>query len=107
MHHTWEDEGAQYFLLDLYTNTLDDYLGKYSNDLSIYQAWSFLCDIANGLAAMHANRIIHRDFHTKNVCVRDGRAYIIDLSCAKLLTKAPERGEGWSQCGYVIPPELR
>ncbi|RIB03737.1 kinase-like domain-containing protein [Gigaspora rosea] len=42
-------------------------------------------DIANGLKHLHDKHIIHRDLHSKNVLLNDGRALITDFGISKHL----------------------
>ncbi|RIB24326.1 kinase-like domain-containing protein [Gigaspora rosea] len=68
---------------------LRNYLFKKKQN-GIYRiAWTDLIkisiDIANGLTYLHNINIIHRDLHSKNILINDGKALIADFGISKQL----------------------
>ncbi|RIB16439.1 kinase-like domain-containing protein, partial [Gigaspora rosea] len=68
---------------------LRDFLKTKQNNGLYKIAWTELTtiaiEIAGGLAYLHSKNIIHRDLHSKNVLVNDGKALIADFGIAKQL----------------------
>lgn len=51
----------------------------------LHRVAEILCDVARGLAAMHAlvPPVVHRDLHIRNVLMKGGRAKVTDFGCAR------------------------
>ncbi|CAG8498620.1 7047_t:CDS:2 [Diversispora eburnea] len=63
-------------------------------------------DITNGLCYMHESNIVHRDLHSKNVLVHEGRLLITDLGLSKRLDANSNSFAGGT-CAYSDPEYLR
>ncbi|CAG8741858.1 3873_t:CDS:2, partial [Racocetra persica] len=73
---------------------LRDHLQRKQQD-NIYKiSWSELIQIAKeitlGLEHLHNNEIIHRDLHSKNILMNDGKALIADFGISKQLNDTTE-----------------
>ncbi|PKK78964.1 kinase-like protein, partial [Rhizophagus irregularis] len=68
--------------------TLRDYLGNKErfDSLSWERKIQMALDITKGLQCLHDKQIIHRDLHSKNILVNDGKLMIADLGLSKQLT---------------------
>ena len=68
-------------------------------------------DIATAIAAIWAERIVHRDVNPKNIMLRVGEreAVLIDLGIARHLAQSPltTLGSTWGTAGYMAPEHDR
>lgn len=68
-------------------DSLTDLL-KREHKLSPERAVQIICDVCDGLAALHSVGCVHRDITPNNVIVSsDGRATVIDYDIARIFTK--------------------
>ncbi|PKY61134.1 kinase-like protein [Rhizophagus irregularis] len=79
-----------YILVLEYANegTLRDYLKKKSTSSKWKDKTQMALDIACGLKFLHFKEIIHRDLHSKNILVNNGKLLIADLGLSKKLAEA-------------------
>lgn len=106
--HSGEENG-NWFIIYPYVEgqRLDDYVAAQGGRLSVADALSFACDLAEALIALHARGIVHRDFKPANVIIGlDGRAVLIDLGICRILDQ-PTITQGTGSLGSPpwIPPE--
>ena len=97
-------------------------LTRHAADKGAARPWNarlqLLCDVAEGMAQMHAKRYIHRDLKPDNVLVgSDGRAKIADLGLSRrdeafnveaIASLAQRRGQqlgrvDWTMAGGTPP----
>ncbi|CAB4394501.1 unnamed protein product [Rhizophagus irregularis] len=85
-----QDLSGNYMMVLQYANegTLRDYLGNKErfDSLSWERKIQMALDITKGLQCLHDKQIIHRDLHSKNILVNDGKLMIADLGLSKQLT---------------------
>jgi eukaryotic-like serine/threonine-protein kinase len=121
IHDTGAYRGLPYAVTELLEGeTLADRLG--SGPLAPKRATEIACQIADALAAAHAEGVIHRDVKPENVFLtRDGRAKILDFGIARVenpglktgaLATALARGSTGAgvlvgTAGYVSPEQVR
>ncbi|CAG8455566.1 2778_t:CDS:2 [Cetraspora pellucida] len=76
-----------YFMVLQYANggNLRNYLYKNFSKLDWKTKVKMAKDIASGLNCIHEENIVHRDLHSKNVLLHDGRLLIADLGLSKSL----------------------
>lgn len=81
-----EADGKPFIAMELLEGeTLHDVIGR--RPMSGHQLLDFAIELATGLAAAHAARMIHRDLKPANVFItRSGHVKILDFGLAKLLT---------------------
>ncbi|PKY44268.1 kinase-like protein [Rhizophagus irregularis] len=66
---------------------LREYLEKKFDSLQWENKIQMALDITRGLLCLHSNDIIHRDLHSKNILVNDGKLLIADFGLSKQLTE--------------------
>ncbi|RGB40248.1 kinase-like domain-containing protein [Rhizophagus diaphanus] len=85
-----------YILVLEYANegTLRDYLKKKFTLLEWKDKTQMALDIARGLKFLHFKGIIHRDLHSKNILVNNGKLLIADLGLSKKLAEVTTNSIG-------------
>ncbi|CAB4437278.1 unnamed protein product [Rhizophagus irregularis] len=81
---------SDYYILVLeYANegNLRDYLKKKFTYLRWNDKMQMALDITGGLKFIHSKEIIHRDLHSKNILVNDGKLLIADFGLSKKLAE--------------------
>ncbi|RGB25790.1 kinase-like domain-containing protein [Rhizophagus diaphanus] len=81
---------SEYYILVLeYANegNLRDYLKKKFTSLKWNDKIQMALDITNGLKFLHSEDIIHRDLHSHNILVNNGKLLIADFGTFKKLTE--------------------
>jgi hypothetical protein len=93
-----EDDGTPYIVFEYVEGeTLKQRIRRLGR-LEIPEAVAYAIEIARGLEAAHARKIVHRDVKPQNVLIDpDGRALITDFGIARTLTE-----EGLTADGRVL-----
>ncbi|RIB10104.1 kinase-like domain-containing protein [Gigaspora rosea] len=68
---------------------LRDYLSNSFNDLKWEDKFRMAKEIAQGLLYLHNKDIIHRDLHSKNILVHEGKMLIADFGLARYINDDP------------------
>ncbi|PKK76948.1 kinase-like protein [Rhizophagus irregularis] len=82
---------SEYYILVLeYANegNLRDYLKKNFTSLKWNNKIQMALDITSGLKFLHSKEVIHRDLHSKNILVNNGKLLIADFGLSKKLAEA-------------------
>ncbi|CAB4383575.1 unnamed protein product [Rhizophagus irregularis] len=69
-----------------YHDNINRFLGI-TKDNTGYIMIQMALDITHGLLCLHLRNIIHRDLHSKNILVNDGKLLIADFGLSKQLTE--------------------
>jgi len=107
VHDVGDHEGRQYIVSELIDGgTLDDWARK-RGPLSWRQVVELLVGVADGLAAAHAAKILHRDVKPANILISEaGYAKLADFGLAKLASvddaAAPGQGASYTAVGVVV-----
>jgi len=81
----FEAHGTGYLVMDYYEgDSLDEYLPRQGGRLSEIEAVRLLHDVLDGLQAVHAEEVLHRDIDPGNVYrTVDGKAVLLDFGAAR------------------------
>lgn len=113
-------EGAVVVLEYVDGRRLDELIGV-RGTIPFVDAWKLLVQLAEGLAAIHASGVVHRDFKAENVMITNdsngARARILDFGLARLFDADEVVGDGRSFItssgmvagtpAYLSPEQLR
>ncbi|RGB25787.1 kinase-like domain-containing protein [Rhizophagus diaphanus] len=94
---------SEYYILVLeYANegNLRDYLKKNFASLKWNNKSQMALDITSGLKFLHSKEIIHRDLHSKNILVKNGKLLIADFGLSKKLADITSNSMG-NNCGVI------
>ncbi|PKY58367.1 kinase-like protein [Rhizophagus irregularis] len=103
-----KDYAENYVLVLEYANdgNLRDYLKKKFDSLQWKNKIQMANDITCGLKCLHSNDIIHRDLHSKNILVNDGKLLIADFGLSKQITEATSNSvANWMGMIEYIDPQ--
>ncbi len=91
VYDSGEAEGFVYYVMPyMEGGSLQDRLRR-EGEFPISEALRVLRDVADALAAAHAQGVIHRDIKPHNVMFSRGHALVADFGIAKALTEATDR----------------
>ncbi|RGB28133.1 kinase-like domain-containing protein, partial [Rhizophagus diaphanus] len=84
---------------------LRDFLKKKFTSLKWSDQIQMALDITSGLKFLHSKEIIHRDLHSKNILVNNGKLLIADLGLSKKLAEVTTNSMGnrKGMDGYIDP----
>ncbi|RIA79402.1 hypothetical protein C1645_80532 [Glomus cerebriforme] len=94
----------RYFMVLQYANggNLRDFLSKNHSLLNWETRINMASQIASGLKCIHERNIVHRDLHSKNILVHDGKMMITDFGLSKSLDNNENSVVG-GMVGYIEP----
>ncbi|GES72491.1 kinase-like domain-containing protein [Rhizophagus clarus] len=94
----------RYFMVLQYANggNLRDFLNKNHEFLNWETRIKMASQIASGLKCIHERNIVHRDLHSKNILVHDGKMMITDFGLSKSLDNNEHSVVG-GMVGYIEP----
>ncbi|GBC28758.2 kinase-like domain-containing protein [Rhizophagus irregularis DAOM 181602=DAOM 197198] len=106
-----KDYAENYIMVLEYANNgnLRDYLKGKFDSLRWENKIQMALDITCGLKCLHSKNIIHRDLHSKNILVSDGKLLIADFGLSKQITEATSNSKANSIgiIEYVEPQCLK
>ncbi|CAG8625620.1 2810_t:CDS:2 [Ambispora gerdemannii] len=102
---SYNEAERTHYLVMQYANggTLRSYLHTNFKYLTWQDKRRIAEEIANGLFCIHKENINHRDLHSKNVLVHDGRMMIADFGLAKLLDSQDVSKTAAGMVAYIEP----
>ena len=87
--------------------TLKNYIDM-KGKLDIKETLNISVQIAQGLSAAHANRIIHRDIKPQNIIIsRDGKVKVTDFSIARMADSTTVTTTAAGTVSYISPEQAR
>lgn len=97
-----------------YVITLEEYIdGKSLEDiisegrLDLKTACRYTYQLCNALNALHERKIIHRDIKPSNIVIgNDNKAYLIDLSIARIQTQSDHDTQTLGTVEYAAPEQF-
>ncbi|CAG8627826.1 14663_t:CDS:2 [Funneliformis mosseae] len=94
----------RYFMVLEYANggDLRSYLRKNHQSISWKMRINMAKQISSGLKCIHERNIVHRDLHSKNILVHDGKMMITDFGLSKSLDNNETSLVG-GMVGYIEP----
>ena len=103
-----EENGIYYIVMELVQGiTLKHYIER-NGKLDIREVLNISVQIASGMGAAHANRIIHRDIKPQNVIMsRDGKVKVTDFGIAKAADSTTVTTNAAGSVHYISPEQAR
>lgn len=103
-----EENGIYFIIMELIEGiTLKNYIDM-KGKLSIREALNISVQVASGLSAAHAKRIIHRDIKPQNIIIsRDGKVKISDFGIAKMADSKTVTTTAAGTVHYISPEQAR
>ena len=93
-------------LMELMDESLTHFLESSPGDIPYHIQVNLSCDIAQALAFLHANGIIHRDLSSNNVLLLRGCAKVADFEIMKYLDLNKARRASCLETPVFMPPEI-
>ncbi len=85
IHRLLTMDEKMYAVCEYITGETLEHLVERSGTLSDEEAQRYLTDLCDGLKAVHACGIVHRDISPKNVMIHNGRAILIDFGISRMV----------------------
>lgn len=83
-----------------------DYFRKKKCYLGENVVWKFFCQVCDGLAYMHSERVMHRDIKPANILInRDGTVKLADFGLSLLLSSTTDNAQSFVGTPYYMAPE--
>lgn len=103
-----EEDGIYYIVMELVQGiTLKHYIER-KGKLDVREVLNISVQIASGMGAAHANRIIHRDIKPQNVIMsRDGKVKVTDFGIAKAADSTTVTTNAAGSVHYISPEQAR
>ncbi|MCI8887643.1 MAG: Stk1 family PASTA domain-containing Ser/Thr kinase [Hungatella sp.] len=87
--------------------TLKNYIAK-KGVLEIKEAVGIAIQVAKGIAAAHAQKIIHRDIKPQNMLIsKDGKVKVADFGIARAVSAQTMTSEAMGSVHYISPEQAR
>ncbi|PKY50281.1 kinase-like protein, partial [Rhizophagus irregularis] len=104
-------DSKHYILVLEYANegNLRNYLKKNFTSLKWNNKIQMALDITSGLKFLHSKEVIHRDLHSKNILVNNGKLLIADFGLSKKLAEITPNSKGnkYGMVEYIEPQCLK
>ena len=103
------DEGAlHYIVMELMEGiTLKHYIEK-KGSLENQEATGIAIQVASGIAAAHAQHIVHRDIKPQNILIsRDGKVKVADFGIARAVSSQTVNAMAVGSVHYISPEQAR
>ncbi len=103
-----EEKDMHYIIMELIDGiTLKNYIDM-KKKLDIRETLNISVQIAQGLSAAHANRIIHRDIKPQNIIIsRDGKVKVTDFGIARMADSHTVTTTAAGTVSYISPEQAR
>ena len=103
-----EEDHTHFIVMELVEGiTLKDYI-EMKGKLDVKEALNISLQIALGLSAAHAKRIIHRDIKPQNIIMsRDGKVKVTDFGIAKMADSTTVTTTAAGTVHYISPEQAR
>ena len=103
-----EENGVHFIVMELVQGiTLKHYIER-KGTLDIREVLNISVQVASGMGAAHANRIIHRDIKPQNVIMsRDGKVKVTDFGIAKAADSTTVTTNAAGSVHYISPEQAR
>ncbi|MBQ1317065.1 MAG: Stk1 family PASTA domain-containing Ser/Thr kinase [Lachnospiraceae bacterium] len=103
-----EDNGLYYIVMELVEGiTLKEYIAK-KQKLSVREATSIAIQVSMGLAAAHAQGIVHRDIKPQNIIIStDGKVKVTDFGIARAASSNTISANVMGSVHYSSPEQVR
>ncbi len=104
-----EDKGVHFIVMEFVDGiTLKDYISR-KGKLMTKETIGISLQVAQGLAAAHANHIIHRDVKPQNIMIsREGKVKVTDFGIARAITdETTNMYTAMGSVHYISPEQAR
>ena len=103
-----QEKDIHYIVMELIQGiTLKHYIER-KGKLDIREALNIAIQVASGMGAAHANRIIHRDIKPQNIIMsRDGKVKVTDFGIAKAADSTTVTTNAAGSVHYISPEQAR
>ncbi|KAF0501391.1 kinase-like protein [Gigaspora margarita] len=99
-----ESDGNYKMVLQFANNgNLRDYLARKFSSLQWEDKFRIAREIAKGLEFIHANKIVHKDLHSKNILVHDDKMMIADFGLSKTVDIAGSNSNMEGMPAFIDP----
>src|SRR3954454_16038185 len=86
---------------------LEQFLRQAGNSITWDTRIRLAIDITEGLAHIHSQEILHKDLHSSNILIHQGRAVIADFGCSRPVEYEWSRTDFMGRFGFGAPEKLR
>src|SRR4051794_6670537 len=86
---------------------LEEYLKRKNDELDWMERFRLALGVTEGLAHIHAQGVLHKDLHSKNVLIQDGQAVIADFGCSRPTDYNGTRTDAVGRNAFCAPEKLQ
>ena len=86
---------------------LEEYLQQHSDEMQWKERIRLATEVTEGLSHIHAQEVLHKDLHSKNVLIHNGRAVIADFGCSRLIDYDGTRTDVVGRPAFCAPEKLK